>query len=434
MNFEEIKARAFAHWINRGRPEGSPEIDWITAVVELSMEGEAKVDADLQKAITDLMTQLKTGTPVGPPNADLQAQLDKAKADLADAQKVLADQKAAADKALADLKASTEAEETGEVDLAAKLTAAETSLKAAQQGAADAKAAAEKAQADAKAASDKALADAKVVADKALADQKAASDAVIAATQKALDEALAVLAALKKQPPPPAPGALTITAKSPEANATNVPVTANVTATFSQAVNSDTVTTTTFRMRAQGETTDVPAKVEPDAAHLVFTLTPNAPTTAGTQYTVTIDGTVKDASPQGVALGTPVSWSFTTASAAPPGPPTPAPPGAPTIQSVTPANGTTGIALNAKVVVTFSKPMNAATINSSTFTLRASGAQSDVLAKVSMNDAGTVATLMPNNPTAANTTYTVTVSGRVADADNVQLGSDAVISFTTGAA
>ena len=66
---------------------------------------------------------------------------------------------------------------------------------------------------------------------------------------------------------------------------------AKVSVTFSQAVNSDTVTTTTFRMRAQGQPADVPAKVEPDAAHLVFTLTPNAPTTAGTQYNVTIDGT-----------------------------------------------------------------------------------------------------------------------------------------------
>ena len=416
ITFEQIKARAFQNWLDRGRPEGSPEVDWITAVVELSLEEDAKLDADLQKAITELMAQLKTG--VGTPPSDLQVQLDKAKKDLADAQKALADEKA-----------KDEAEEAGEAsvpDLTAQLTKA-------QQALTDAK----KAAADARTAADKALADAKAVADKALADQKAASDAVIAATQKALDEALAALAALKGPPQPPVTGALTITAKSPEDKATNVALDAKVSATFSQAVNSDTVTTTTFRMRAQGQPADVPAKVEPDAAHLVFTLTPNAPTiAAGTQYTVTIDGTVKDASPQGVALGAPVTWSFTTiGAAAPPGPPTPAPAGgAPAIQSLTPANGTTGIALNAKVVVTFSKPMNPTTINAGTITLRQSGAQSDVSARVTMNDAGTVATLIPNSLTSPNTVYNVTVSNRVADADNVPLGSDQTSSFTTGAA
>src|SRR2546426_3352471 len=225
ITFEQIKARAFQNWLDRGRPEGSPEVDWITAVVELSLEEDAKLDADLQKAITELMAQLKTG--VGTPPSDLQVQLDKAKKDLADAQKALADEKA-----------KDEAEEAGEAsvpDLTAQLTKA-------QQALTDAK----KAAADARTAADKALADAKAVADKALADQKAASDAVIAATQKALDEALAALAALKGQPPAPkpAPGALTITTKSPEAGATNVALDAKVSVTFSQAVNSDTVSTT----------------------------------------------------------------------------------------------------------------------------------------------------------------------------------------------
>ena len=51
-----------------------------------------------------------------------------------------------------------------------------------------------------------------------------------------------------------------------------------------------------------------------------------------------------------------------------------------------------------------------------------------------MNHAGTVATLIPADQTTPNTTYVVTVSGRVADADNTPLGADASSSFTTGAA
>src|SRR2546422_3226020 len=176
ITFEQIKARAFQNWLDRGRPEGSPEVDWITAVVELSLEEDAKLDADLQKAITELMAQLKTG--VGTPPSDLQVQLDKAKKDLADAQKALADEKA-----------KDEAEEAGEAsvpDLTAQLTKAQQALTDAKKAADDAKVLSDKALADARTAADKALADAKAVAGKALADQKAASDAVIAATQKAL--------------------------------------------------------------------------------------------------------------------------------------------------------------------------------------------------------------------------------------------------------
>ena len=94
ITFETIKARAFQNWLDRGRPMGSPEVDWITAVVELSLEEDQRLDVDLQRAIAELMTQLKTGTGVGTPPSDLQAQLDKAKKDLADAQKALADEKA----------------------------------------------------------------------------------------------------------------------------------------------------------------------------------------------------------------------------------------------------------------------------------------------------------------------------------------------------
>ena len=42
ITFETIKARAFQNWLDRGRPEGTPEVDWITAVVELSLEEDAK--------------------------------------------------------------------------------------------------------------------------------------------------------------------------------------------------------------------------------------------------------------------------------------------------------------------------------------------------------------------------------------------------------
>ncbi len=43
------------------------------------------------------------------------------------------------------------------------------------------------------------------------------------------------------------------------------------------------------------------------------------------------------------------------------------------VNSVTPANGSTGVAVTAAVTATFNEVMNAATFNSSTFTLTAAG-------------------------------------------------------------
>ena len=81
-----------------------------------------------------------------------------------------------------------------------------------------------------------------------------------------------------------------------------------------------------------------------------------------------------------------------------------------TIQSVTPAAGATGVAQNTTVRATFDEPMNAATINSSTFQLRnPSGAL--VGATVTYNATTRVATLTPTAKLAVGATYQATVKG-----------------------
>ena len=105
-----------------------------------------------------------------------------------------------------------------------------------------------------------------------------------------------------------------------------------------------------------------------------------------------------------------------------------------TIQSVTPAAGATGVAQNTTVRATFNEPMNAATINSSTFQLRnPSGAV--VGATVAYNATTRVATLTPTTTLAAAATYQATLkggAGGVADlAAGNRLSSDYTWSFTT---
>ncbi|MDQ0147019.1 Ig-like domain-containing protein [Pseudarthrobacter niigatensis] len=116
-------------------------------------------------------------------------------------------------------------------------------------------------------------------------------------------------------PPPADTTAPTVTATSPAPGSTGVAAAANVTATFSEAMNASTVTSSTFTLQA-GSSTPVPAVVAYDSANNVATLNPNADLAAGTVYTATVkggSGGVKDSA--GNALAADRTWTFTTAPA-----------------------------------------------------------------------------------------------------------------------
>lgn len=104
----------------------------------------------------------------------------------------------------------------------------------------------------------------------------------------------------------PASTTPTITAKSPDSNATNVALNKVVSVTFSEAMNPSTITTTTFSVK-QG-TTAVLGTV--GYAGTTATFTPTVALTAGTIYSATITTAVKSAA--GISLAAPTTWSFTT--------------------------------------------------------------------------------------------------------------------------
>src|SRR2546422_126139 len=114
-------------------------------------------------------------------------------------------------------------------------------------------------------------------------------------------------------------------------------------------------------------------------------------------------------------------WSFTTDVA-------------PTVTAQAPAPGATGVPLNTTVTATFSKAMNAASITTSTFRLRAAGSTADVPATVTVNAVGTLATLTPSSPLAAGTVYTATVAAAVTDTIYSARGARALCSFPTDGA
>ena len=121
----------------------------------------------------------------------------------------------------------------------------------------------------------------------------------------------------------------TVTAIAPASSATGVPVTTNVTATFSEAMAASTFTTTTMTLTRQGSSTLVAATVTYDPGTLTSTLDPTPALAANAIYTATVKSGaagVKDLA--GNPLATDRVWTFTTA----PVDTTP-----PTVTSVTPA-------------------------------------------------------------------------------------------------
>ena len=104
----------------------------------------------------------------------------------------------------------------------------------------------------------------------------------------------------------------------------------------------------------------------------------------------------------------------------------------PTVISVSPINGESGVAIDASVTVTFSEPMDQATINTATVILK-DGANNPVIATVTYDQFSPDATLKPVTWLAKNTTYhaTVTTEARDASGGNA-LAAPYAFSFTTG--
>jgi hypothetical protein len=102
----------------------------------------------------------------------------------------------------------------------------------------------------------------------------------------------------------------------------------------------------------------------------------------------------------------------------------------PIIVSRTPAAGATAGNFSPAIVVEFSDLMNQASVNANTFYLQATGTNTNVAATVSFT-AGSTAVLQPTVLLAANTSYTVTVSGSVTDGSGRPLGANVSWSFLT---
>jgi Ice-binding-like/Bacterial Ig-like domain len=223
----------------------------------------------------------------------------------------------------------------------------------------------------------------------------------------------------------------TITASDPASGATAVPTNQAITATFSKAMNSATITAPgTFTVAVAGVGgAAVPGTV--NYAGSIATFTPTANLAADTQFTATITNAATDLSGNALVAGaTPNPWSFTTGS----GPNTTGP----TVTLTSPASGDTDVPLNAAVSATFSENMNPVSITApGTFTVTVAGAGGATVAgNVTYDSTSDIATFTPTANLTATTQYTATITNAATDLAGNALGAGAVPnpwSFTTGA-
>jgi hypothetical protein len=208
-----------------------------------------------------------------------------------------------------------------------------------------------------------------------------------------------------------------VSSTSPASNATGVAVNTVITATFSKAMDSTTINTSTFMLKDSSANL-VAGTVSYDSATYTATFTPSANLSYGTTYTASISKGAKDTG--GNSMAADYTWSFTTATA-------------PSVSSTSPASNATGVAVNTVITATFSKAMDSTTINTSTFMLKDSSANL-VAGTVSYDSATYTATFTPSANLSYSTAYSASITTGVKDTSGNSMAATYSWSFTTATA
>lgn len=205
-----------------------------------------------------------------------------------------------------------------------------------------------------------------------------------------------------------------VTQTAPPPEMKNVPVDAQVQATFSYPVDPATVNKDTFFIVG-----GISGAVTYQDQTAIFT--PAVPFERGKKYDVVMTTGIKDL--DGIPLSSIVTWFFITE-----GDPVTA---GPTITSTVPVDGATGVSPNAPIMVAFSKPMNPATINANTFVV-SSVSSGAVAGTIDYQEETRTAIFVLSKSLNPSTDYTVTITTAVQDQTGVPLAQEKKWSFKAG--
>ncbi|AOP36297.1 hypothetical protein A0128_19950 [Leptospira tipperaryensis] len=200
---------------------------------------------------------------------------------------------------------------------------------------------------------------------------------------------------------------------TPVNSGVSVPVNTSLSVAFSETMNCTSLTSLSFTL-SNGSAVSGSVSCSGSTA----TFTPTSSLSFNTNYTANISTAAKDLA--GNMLASSFSWSFTTGSAPDSTPPT--------VSFVSPANGSTGFAINGSIAVAFSETLNCATLNTATFVLSDGSAVAGTVSCL-----GTTASFNPSASLSYGTTYTATITTGVRDISSNAISSPFSWTFTTGA-
>ncbi len=204
---------------------------------------------------------------------------------------------------------------------------------------------------------------------------------------------------------------------TPLSGTTNVGLGTTVTATFSEPMRASTVDQASFTVTQGG----LPVGGGVAVVGALATFTPTSPLSAGLLYQATLTTAVTDLAGNPLAVSS--TWAFTTAMLVDSTPPA--------VIMNRPRNLAISVSLTTPLTATFSEPLNATTLDASTFTL--ARGLTLLPGTVTFESARVTATFVPLVALDANTTYTATLTTGIRDVVGNALAQDFTWSFTTNA-
>lgn len=191
----------------------------------------------------------------------------------------------------------------------------------------------------------------------------------------------------------------------------NVPLAQVVNATFNTDMDPSTLTASSFRLMGSAA---VAGMFSFDEGTRRLSFDPNEPLEENTTYTATVFRTVKDVT--GNLMQEDFVWTFRTVTIP-----------VPTVESTSPANMATNVALNQVISADFSESMQPSTVNQTSFKVTLNG--NPVQGNVTYS--GVRASFTPNGPLMSGSTYSATITTEATSMQNKTLASDFTWSFTT---
>ncbi len=206
----------------------------------------------------------------------------------------------------------------------------------------------------------------------------------------------------------------TVSSTQPSDGATGIAADTTVTATFSEAMDSSTLSISTFTLGAPGHA--VNGTVSYTGATATFT--PSAALASNTIFTAKITTGAKDLAGNSIAADD--TWQFTTAPDTTP----------PTVISTNPASNAVDVPVNSSITATFTEPMDTTTFSTSTFIVSTGG----VPIAGTVGYSSTSITFTPSSNLISTTGYTATITIGVKDLAGNPIAADYTWSFTSGGA